>query len=819
MNRIFQSLVVTSLALSSARAEDGMAFFESKVLPVLRQRCYECHSHEKKIKGGLALDLKAGWQTGGDNGPAIIPGDLAKSHLIQAVRYADPETEMPPKGKLAASEIEVLEKWVAMGAPDSRVAKVAAKTRTIDFEAGKRFWAFQPVRDAKAPAVKDTAWPLDAMDRFILAKLEAADLKPAPDADAHTWLRRVSLDLTGLPPTPQEIAGFTSDVSDQSDSSDAHATVVDRLLQSQAFGERWARHWLDLTGYADQIGTSNNVFAEHAWRYRDYVINAFNNDKPFDQFIREQVAGDLLPADSPLKRAENIIATGFLVLGDVEIVAVDKLKMEMDLVDQQVSKVGTAFLGMTLGCVRCHDHKFDPIAQTDYYAIAGMFRSTDSTYKTDNGVWSSVHKTVLPETAVQKAEREQLLAANEAKIKALTTEREAAEKEKAAMEPQIAKAAKETKPDLEKKRDALAARIKAINGEVEHAKFFAPIAPKAFAVHDREQPADMQITIRGNPYALGDSVKRGVMRVASWGEMPPIPANQSGRVQLADWLADPRHPLTARVTVNRIWQKLFGEGLVRSVDYFGVRGEAPTHPELLDHLATRFVRGGWSQKQLIRSLVLSRAYRMSSAHHAVAMSQDPDNRLLWRMNRQRLDAEAIRDSMLAISGKLARSAGGTALPLEFPENVSSLSPKAVNPPAFILKKMRPIQDFERTIYLPVIRTAAQPGSAKLRDVFDFTQPAQIAGKRAETAVPTQALFLLNSDMLRTRATELAADLTQTETNTGARLETLWLRVLGRPITSNERGDAVQFLESVPAKTAWIELSHALLSSNEFLLRL
>jgi hypothetical protein len=810
---VIRPLTCLLLAGSALRAEDGLSFFETKVLPVLQQRCYECHSHEKKIKGGLALDMKSGWPTGGDNGPAIIPGDLAKSHLIQAVRYADPEMEMPPKGKLAASEIEVLEKWVAMGAPDSRVAKVAAKTRTIDFEAGKKFWAFQPVRDAKAPAVKDTAWPLDAMDRFILAILEATDLKPAADADAHTWLRRVSLDLTGLPPTPQEIASFTSD------STDAHAAVVDRLLQSQAFGERWARHWLDLTGYADQIGTSNNVFAEHAWRYRDYVINAFNNNKPFDQFIREQVAGDLLPADSPQRRAENIIATGFLVLGDVEIVAVDKLQMEHDLVDQQVSKVGTAFLGMTLGCVRCHDHKFDPIAQTDYYAIAGMFRSTDSTYKTDNGVWSSVHKTVLPETAVQKAQREQLLAVNEAKIKALTTEREAAEKDKAALEPQIAKATKETKPDLEKKRDVLAARIKAINGEVEHAKFFAPIAPKAFAVHDREQPADMQITIRGNPYALGDKVKRGVMRVASWGELPPIPANQSGRVQLADWLADSRNPLTARVTVNRIWQKLFGEGLVRSVDYFGVRGEAPTHPELLDHLATRFVKGGWSQKQLIRAIVLSRAYRMSSAHNAIAMSKDPENRLLWRMNRQRLDAEAIRDSMLAISGKLARSAGGTALPLEFPENVSSLSPKAVNPPAFNLKKMRPIQDFERTIYLPVIRTAAQPGSAKLRDVFDFTQPAQISGKRAETAVPTQALFLLNSDMLRTRATELANDLTRAESNTGARLETLWLRVLGRPITSTERDEANALLNSLPADKAWIELTHALLASNEFLLRL
>ncbi|OYW18298.1 MAG: hypothetical protein B7Z55_10875, partial [Planctomycetales bacterium 12-60-4] len=404
-------------------------------------------------------------------------------------------------------------------------------------------------------------------------------------------------------------------------------------------------------------------------------------------------------------------------------------------------------------------------------------------------------------------------------IRVWEAERDRAGKDKAAFEQQIARATKEAKAELEKKRDELTGRVKALNSQIEHAKFFAPLAPKAFAVHDREKPADMRITIRGNPYALGDTVKRGTPRVASWAELPPIPENQSGRVQLANWIADKRNPLTARVTVNRIWQKLFGEGLVRSVDYFGARGETPSHPELLDYLAARFMQNGWSQKRLIRELVLSRSYRMSSAHDAVAMGQDPDNRLLWRMNRQRLDAEAIRDSMLAISGKLTLSAGGPALPLEFPENATSLSPKAVNPPAFAFKKMRPVQDFERTIYLPVIRTAAQPGSAKLRDVFDFTQPAQIAGKRAETAVPTQALFLLNSDIVRARATEVAKQFANSEANAGARLEILWLRILSRPISSTERDDAVKFLESMPADKAWIELSHALLSSNEFLLRL
>ena len=760
-------------ALSSATASES--FFDQQVLPILKQRCYECHSHESKIKGGLALDSKSGWQTGGDHGAAITPGNVSKSLLVEAVRYTNPDMEMPPKGKLAASEIEVLEKWVAMGAPDPRSGAVA-KATGINIEAGKQFWAFQPVHDSQPPAVKNTNWPVNDVDHFILAKQESAGLTPAPDADAHTWLRRVYLDVTGLPPTPEDISSFVTHHS-------SFEAVVDKLLASPAFGERWARHWLDLTGYADQIGTSNNVFAEHAWRYRDYVIRAFNSDKPFDQFIREQIAGDLIAPT-----ADSITATGFLVLGDVEIVAVDKLKMEHDLVDQQVSKIGTAFLGMTLGCVRCHDHKFDPIAQTDYYALAGMFRSTSSTYKTDNGVWSSVHKADLPETAAQRAAREKQLTHHEERLKALEAELKVKTAEKA--------------------------DTKALKAQIEHAKFFAPNAPKAFAVHDVEKPADMRITIRGNPYALGEPVKRGTLQVANWADFPPIPPNQSGRVQLADWLTDSRNPLTARVTVNRIWQKLFGEGLVRAVDYFGTRGEKPTHPELLDHLAAQFMKQGWSQKRLLRELVLSRTYRQSSQ-----TSSTDENRLLTRMNRPRLDAEAIRDAMLAISGRLMPSSGGMALPLEFPENVSSLNPGAVNPPAFSFKKTRPIQEFERTIYQPVIRTAAQPGSARLRDVFDFTQPAQIAGKRAETAVPTQSLFLINSDLVRARATDIAKLITQAEPNPGARLEALWLRVLSRPITSTERDEANAFLESLPADKAWIELTHALLASNEFLLRL
>ncbi|MEY3853827.1 MAG: hypothetical protein RI910_2807 [Verrucomicrobiota bacterium] len=344
--RIFFALLLTTPALLAAG--DDEAFFESKVRPVLINRCYECHSAEKKIKGGLNLDSRAGWQAGGDNGAAIIPGDLAKSLVIKAVRYLDEDFAMPPKGRLPADEVAILVEWVKRGAPDPRngeTAKAAKPKRTINLDEGRKFWAFQTVANPAAPAVKDTAWPKDPVDRFLLAKIEAKGLKPAGDADRHTWIRRVSLDLTGLPASAEEVLAFAADKSDA-----AYAKVVDRLLASPAYGERWARHWLDLTGYADMIGTSNEVFAEHAWRYRDYLIQAFNQDKPFDQFIKEQLAGDLMPASSPEQRVSQLVATGFLMVGDIEIVNPDKAKMEADHIDTQLIKIGGAFLGMTMGC-------------------------------------------------------------------------------------------------------------------------------------------------------------------------------------------------------------------------------------------------------------------------------------------------------------------------------------------------------------------------------------------------------------------------------------------------------------------------------------
>jgi hypothetical protein len=788
----------------TASAAEGDAFFRDQVEPILKQRCYECHSHATKIKGGLVLDSRAGWQAGGDSGPTVVPGDVANSRLIEAVRYANPDIEMPPKAKLPQSEIAVLEEWVKRGAPDPREAAAGvAKHTGVDLEAGRKHWAYQPVRDAAPPAVRDQAWALTAVDAFILAKLEAADLAPVANAEAHTWLRRVTFDLTGLPPTEAEIAAFVADHSPQ-----AHERVVDRLLDSHAYGERWARHWLDLVGYAEQIGTEGKVFAEHAWRYRDYLVEAFNHDKPYDRFIREQLAGDLLPAATPQERRENLIATGFIVLGDVDINAIDKLKMEHDFVDSQVSKVGTAFLGMTLGCVRCHDHKFDAIGQQDYYALAGMFRSTKTTFKTPHGIWSNVHRVPLP---VLEADR----AAGAKHEQALAAWR----KEKAALESQLKALGEAADAASKKQHDELTAKLKTVELRLAHGEYFHPGKPQAIAVQDTETPADMRVTIRGNPYALGDTTPRGLVRVAMWGSQPKIPAQQSGRLQLADWIADARHPLTARIAVNRIWQKLFGEGLVRSVDYFGTRGDAPSHPELLDHLAHRFMQEGWSQKKLIRTLALSRVYRLSSGNPS---SKDPENKLLSRMNRQRLDAESIRDAMLLASGQLAAPAGGPGLPLEFPENVTGLPlTEKSNHPQFTLKKERETASIERTLYLPVVRTGTQPGTARLRDVFDFPQPAQFTSKRGETTVPTQSLYLLNADLIRERGADLACHLLAITDDDAARLARLWLRVLNRPITAAERQDALAFLQATRTASeasAWTELARALFGTNEFLIR-
>ena len=815
---------------ADAEAASKVSFFNESVLPILRENCFTCHSHAAgKAKGGLVLDSRGGWATGGDSGPAVVPNQPAASLLIQAVRYKD-DLQMPPSGQLSAAAIATLERWVRDGAADPRIAAPANSPAT-DIAAGRQHWAFQPLASPSPPAVTDGSWPRDDVDRFVLAQLEAQGLHPVADADRFTWLRRVSLDLTGLPPTPEHIAAYIADESPEAD-----ARVVDRLLESRAFGERWGRHWLDLVGFADQIGTANDIFAEHAWRYRDYVMGSFNADQPFDQFIREQLAGDLLPYTSPEQQARQIVATGFLLLGDLTIVEADKLKLRVDVVDQQVDKVGRAFLAMTVGCARCHDHKFDPIPQRDYYALAGFFYSTESIQRAEWGVWSWPTVVTLPESEQQQAERHAKLTRHQQEVASLRTERERCQTRKAEVDAALTPpAGAEAKDDaargvLVKVQQDLAARLQQLDRDIQHLEFFAPAAPRAFAVFDLAEPAHMRITIRGNAHALGDAVPRGYLQVASDGAAPSLAPQESGRRQLAEWIASPANPLTARVAVNRIWQKLFGEGLVRSVDYFGLPGARPSHPELLDHLAQRFIAEGWSRKRFIRTLVLSRAYRMSSSElNPAAAAVDPEDRWLWRMPRVRMDAEALRDSLLLVAGRLMDSPGGPSLPLEYVENTGNLFKPSVNPPFFRLSRFRPEQEFERTVYLPVVRSAPQSGPSELRNVFDFTQPAEFAGRRSVTAVPTQALFLMNSTFMRDRARDLAQRILDQDGDETARLDALWLRALGRPIREDERADAATFLAELRTENGsdkaaetelrcWAELCHAVLAGNEFLMR-
>jgi len=816
-------------------------FFEQKIRPLLIERCYQCHSQAKQVKGKLRLDSRQGWETGGDSGAAIVPGKPDESLLISAVRYRNRDLQMPPDGKLSDAEIGLLEEWVRIGAPDPRAETAEGTPAGEKTNAAKKHWAFQPLRTTAVPAVHNPDWPLGEVDRFVQAIFEEKGLAPSPDADRYTWLRRVSLDLTGLPPTPAEIQAFVSDMSDH-----AWESVVDRLLASRDFGERWARPWLDLVGYADAIGSADNIPAENAWRYRDYVIRSFQADKPFDEFVREQLSGDLLTAGSIEQRQDQLTATGFLVLGNIDIVQSDKLVLRMDVVDQQIEKVGKAFMGMTLNCVRCHDHKFDPITLSDYYGLAGIFASTESTYKADRGVWSTVNRVTLPETLEQFTQREAAVSVYERDLLAVQKERTVVEARLQELERLAAAESAgspvecaPTREEREKEKNDLAAQLKVLRKRFLHLNYVKPSPPWAFGAKDGAEIVNARVQVRGNPYVLGTELPRGFVQAATQGPVPAVDHDSSGRLQLAEWLTNAASPLVARVTVNRLWQRVFGRGIVGSVDYFGVRGERPTHPELLDYLAAEFIRDGWSQKRLIRRLVLSRTYRQRTEpdeNSRPALAVDPDNRLYWRMSARRLDAEMVRDAVLAVSGGLEPSAGGPALALEFIENVDGLDPvdlDAVNLIRFSLSKYRENQPRLRTIYLPVVRSSEQRGLSEVLNFFDFAQPATIMGDRPTTAVASQALFLLNGPLLKESSRRLALDLLSQSvlTNNDERIAWLYLRVLNRPASSDEVTAVHEFLahsevsvvsadpasrdKSIP----WQRLIHALLASNEFLFRL
>ncbi|RLT05727.1 MAG: DUF1553 domain-containing protein [Planctomycetota bacterium] len=773
---------------------EQLRFFETNVRPVLVEHCQKCHG-SKKQWAGLRLDSREELLRGGDSGAAIVPGEPNKSLLIRAVRHEDENLKMPKDDKLSDRQIADLVRWVEMGAPFPKVQK--SNTRNRD----PNHWAFQPPKEQRVPAVKNVAWPQSALDNFVLAKLEAAGVSPAEKADKRTLIRRVTFDLTGLPPMPVEIDAFLAD-----DRADAFAHLVDRLLASPAYGERWGRHWLDVARYADSNGLDENIAHGNAWRYRDHVVAAFNSDQPFDRFIVEQLAGDLLPAESEAQRHTQLIATGFLSIGPKVLAEVDPSKMQMDIVDEQLDSIGRVFLGLTLGCARCHDHKFDPIETADYYGLAGILKSTRTmdTY-TKVAKW---HENELPSATLtaMRTEYEAQLAAKKKAVEDFVAQADKQVREKLGAEKPPEKVETlypdATKAELTKLREALATLEKN-----------PPNYPAAMGVAE-DKVIDLAIHVRGNPLKLGEVVPRRTPPVLRGPQPPSLAANESGRRQLAEWLTDPQHPLTSRVLVNRVWRWHFGRGLVRTTENFGLLGEAPSHPELLDWLARRFVADGWSLKSLHRLILNSSVYQQSSSASAEVVARDPDNRLFGRVNVRRLEAEEVRDSLLAVSGQLDGTFGGTLLKVKNRDYLFDHT--SIDKTDYTSRR--------RSLYLPVIRNNV----FDLFQLLDFPDPAVPNGDRAMTTVAPQALMMLNSDFVMQSADELAARLLAEPGDDDHRLSRMHVLAYGREVSAEERQKHLAFLVKVEQsvtvtepdadkrrRQAWSVLCHVILAANEF----
>jgi hypothetical protein len=860
------------LALGAAPAADeaqGVDFFESKIRPVLADKCYGCHSVEaegrKKLKGALYLDSKEGTLKGGDEGPAVVPGDLDKSLLIKAIRYHDDDLAMPPKAKMPDPVIADFETWVRMGAPDPRTGAQAPKAGAAIAEQSKTHWSFQAVQAVQPPAVKQAKWAASDLDRFVLAKLEAARIPPAPMADRRTLLRRATVDLTGLPPTAEEVAGFEADKSPE-----AFAKVVDRLLASPAYGERWGRHWLDVARYADSKGY---VFQEdraypYAYTYRDWVVKAFNDDLPYDRFLQLQIAGDRLAGDDK----QHLAALGFMTVGR------RFLNDPHDITDDRIDVLGRGTMGLTIACSRCHDHKFDPIPTKDYYSIYGMFASSEEPGDPPIiGSAADPAQTAAYEAEKAKREKERddfrtktyaerlkelrgaevmakyLLAAQDSlgkddgarneivntrqlerpvfnrwrgwleklddthpvfgpwKKLAAVPEGEFAAKakellaERGQLNPLAADAlvgqAPAKREELAKLYGALLAahdgdqahgdgnreairqlvrgggaptavafdkadevfngkdegKVRELQQKVDELASQHPGAPpRAMALVDRPKPHNVKVFIRGQPGNQGEEAPRRFLTFIAGKDAKPF-SDGSGRLELARAIASKDNPLTARVMANRVWAWHFGTGLVRTPSDFGLRTEAPVHRELLDWLATRFVADGWSVKKLHRLIMLSATYQQSANGTPAAIKGDPENTLISRFNRQRIGIEALRDALLATSGRLDRTVGGRAVDL--------------------LKE--PFTG-RRTLYGSIDRQNL-PGMFRS---FDFASPDAHTPQRFFTTVPQQALYLMNSPFAVEQARALAKR-SESAGSAEARVQQLHRLAFARAATADE----------------------------------
>jgi len=807
-NLVFILLLLVVLSFDAAEGEE-FDFFEAKIRPVLIEHCYECHSVESgKAKGGLRVDDREALLLGGDSGPAVVVGEPGESLLLSAMRHDDPDLEMPPrKPRLSDSISAYFETWIASGAPDPREPNAAASGPAGGRAPGwQDHWSYRPPVSATPPVVGDEAWSQTTVDRFVYAGLQAAGLTPSTEAEPVTLLRRLSFALTGLPPSPEVAASFTSENLEE---------IVDEMLASEGFGVRWGRHWLDIARYAESNGKEANITYPHAWRYRDYVIEAFAADVPYDRFLREQLAGDLIDASDDAERARLLTATGFLALGPKGLTENNPLQFAADVADEQIDALSRGMLASSIACARCHDHKSDPFTMDDYYALAGIFKSSETRF----GTWidsESNHGSrlislpalpgqLVPNRSLTKTELDDV----KAKLAALNAEEEQNKK--------TAEVARAEGRDMQKDfntmlRDAL--RIYwtrgPLVGKLETVDAEGRALPLCMGAVEAEKMVHSPRYERGEINHPTDPVPRGVPAVFSLASEGPVPETVSGRLELARWVTDSEHPLTARVMVNRIWSHLFGEGLVATVDNFGPTGAAPSHPELLDYLAIRFQENGWSVKQLIRELVLTRTYRQASTWREDGFEKDPDNRLLWRHPKERLDAEVIRDAMLAVSGELDLSPRPASL-------VAELTSQSVG--ILSLNKDIP-HDLDgslyRSVYLPVLRDQ-MPDILKH---FDFAEPSLVVGRRDTTNVPSQALYLMNSDFVRARAEGLARRLEKESSDPAKRMRRAFEICFNRSPDARETELVRDYLEATddPDTTAnemLIRLCHALLASADF----
>jgi cytochrome c553 len=798
----FSAIVIASAALGATDpvetahagiSSDQLNFFEKHIRPVLVESCYQCHSESQKVKGGLTMDTKEGVLLGGESGhPGVTPGSIAESPLYEAITWRNEDMQMPPKQKLPDDVIANFKKWIEMGAPDPREASVSnasASRRGIDMDEGRKHWSFQkPVKHAP-PSVKTEGWAKSEIDFFILAGMEAKGLHPVRDADRPTLIRRIAFDLTGLPPTPDEVKAFVADQSPQ-----AVERVVDMYLDSERFGERWARHWLDVARYGESSGKEVNVLYPHAWRYRDYVIESFKKDKPYDQFLKEQIAGDLMKFENKRDQAEKIVATGFLAVGSKGHNQRDRRQFAMDLVDEQIDAMSQSMLGLTLACARCHDHKFDPVTQRDYYALAGIFLSSETLY----GTYSQLQN-ANPGTLIEidrAADQVSALA------KLSSTEVALLKKRYAEADEAATKIREEVRSQAMASRDGQNAanflRVRSSADRADSMKadldlFHEDGTPRTLAmgVLDRRTPVDSPLLVRGDLKQPGEVVPRGLVEVLCAKDEPRniSPESGSGRLDLAYWIASKDNPLTARVMANRVWLKLMGSAIVSTPDNFGTMGQKPTHPELLDHLAVSFMEKGWSVKKLIREIMLSRAYQAGSTHDAESYAVDPDNKFHWRMSQRRLDAEAIRDAMLSVAGVIdfypvdgspvARAGEGRNGLIELFRDVNS-TPQT-----------------QRSIYLPIVRDQTPEFLA----VFDFPDASLVNGDRETTNVPSQSLFLMNNGQVQALADGFAKRIAAFEGGPQERLSYAYQLAFGREPTAQEKQAISNFWTRFPQEAA------------------